>query len=152
MRLWSESVTPRAILLNLVILFVGSLACAQPSRSDVSLPGMITGTVINEKGEPVNEALVNASDGQPTIGAIRYVLTDQKGHFVIDRLAWGQYRVFAKKRRRAIRTLALLFTKPTSLRSPRSAHRPKGNYHSARRTTLRSTTLFGERCENIFST
>jgi hypothetical protein len=97
MRLWSESVTPSAILLNLVILFVGSWACAQPSRSDVSLPGMITGTVINEKGEPVNEALVNASDGQPTIGAIRYFLTDQKEHFVIDRLAWGQYRVFAKK-------------------------------------------------------
>jgi hypothetical protein len=52
MRLWSESVTPRAILLNLVILFVGSWACTQPSRSDVSLPGMITGTVINERANP----------------------------------------------------------------------------------------------------
>jgi uncharacterized protein DUF6843/carboxypeptidase family protein len=61
--------------------------------------GTISGTVVDEKGEPVVDAKVNASlvDGRPMSSLIRYVETDANGHFTIDRLEFGRYRVFAKK-------------------------------------------------------
>ena len=65
--------------------------------TDGSVSGTIEGKVIDEKGGPVGGALVNADDGQATVGAIRYVTTDEKGHFAIDRLKWGRHKIFAQK-------------------------------------------------------
>lgn len=54
---------------------------------------------MDEKGEPVVAAKVNASlvDGRPMSSLIRYVETDANGHFMVDRLELGRYRVFAQK-------------------------------------------------------
>lgn len=78
-------------------LYSSASAFAQNSGVGVSITGIIEGRVINEKGEPVAEALVDADDGQPTIGAVRYVPTDANGHFAMDRLKWGHYKIFAQK-------------------------------------------------------
>lgn len=61
--------------------------------------GAISGTVVDENSAPVVKAQVNADpmDGRPTGSLVRYVETDSNGHFLIDRLEWGKYRVFAKK-------------------------------------------------------
>ena len=61
--------------------------------------GAIGGTVLDEQGAPVVGAKVNASlvDGRPMSSLVRYVETHANGHFMIDRLELGRYRVFAKK-------------------------------------------------------
>lgn len=62
--------------------------------------GIIHGTVINETGQYVAGAKVhvhNASDHRIQVRPIRYVETDNDGKFVIDRLEWGLYQVFAMK-------------------------------------------------------
>lgn len=61
--------------------------------------GSIRGSVVDEKNVPVGKAKVNASamNGQPTTSFVRYVHTDAQGYFLIDRLEWGKYGVFAMK-------------------------------------------------------
>jgi hypothetical protein len=59
--------------------------------------GVIEGTVINEKGQPVPHAQAFALPSGLTIAARRYVETDQNGRFRLDRMEWGTYHVFAKK-------------------------------------------------------
>lgn len=61
--------------------------------------GKIVGTVLDEKGVPLAAAKVNVLplDGRPQGTGIRYVETDVEGRFVIDRLPWGKYSVFAMK-------------------------------------------------------
>ena len=83
--------------LSVVISLQWSLVVAQTQFTVASASGTVEGTVLNEKGKPVVDAAVNVDNGKPTIGAIRYFRTDKKGHFVIDHLAWGNYKVFAQK-------------------------------------------------------
>lgn len=61
--------------------------------------GTISGTVTDEHNAPIAKARVNANpaDGRPMASLVRFVETDENGHFLIDRLAWGKYKVFAKK-------------------------------------------------------
>jgi len=61
--------------------------------------GSIRGTVVDEKGAPLSQAKVNADalDGRQRASFVRYVETDEQGHFLIDRLEWGNYAVFAMK-------------------------------------------------------
>jgi len=61
--------------------------------------GAISGTVVDENGVPVSEAKVNAEpeDRRPGSLLLHYVETDSGGHFMISRLAWGKYKLFAKK-------------------------------------------------------
>jgi hypothetical protein len=59
--------------------------------------GTIDGTVLNEKNQPVDGAQVYLNIEGPMIGSIGFVPTDKSGHFVINRLEWGKYYVFAKK-------------------------------------------------------
>ena len=76
---------------------VGFLALgAVSSPQDI---GAIRGTVVDENLIPVFGAKVNAEalDSRPTGSLVRYVESDSKGHFVIDRLGPGKYRVFASK-------------------------------------------------------
>jgi uncharacterized protein DUF6843 len=79
---------------SLVICLLSALsATAQQQR------GMISGIVSDEKGIPVSGAKVNVerSNGHARGSLVRFVETDFRGHFLIDRLAWGRYKVFAKK-------------------------------------------------------
>lgn len=61
--------------------------------------GTIHGLVLNEIGTPVAKALVNADlvDGKIRAKALQYVETDEQGHFTIEHLEWGSYRLFTKK-------------------------------------------------------
>lgn len=61
--------------------------------------GSIGGIVVDEEGISVSGAKVNANpmNGRPMGTLIRYVETDREGHFLIDRLEWGSYGVFAMK-------------------------------------------------------
>lgn len=59
--------------------------------------GAIRGTVVDEKGVALRKAKVNARpiSGGPSKSIQHYVETDKEGHFLIDRLRWGTYGVFA---------------------------------------------------------
>jgi len=61
--------------------------------------GYVFGTVINEQGSPVAGVKVTAKlvDDAPIIRVIRYVETGTDGRFRIDRLSWGEYKIFTKK-------------------------------------------------------
>lgn len=61
--------------------------------------GTIQGRVLDEKGLPLKGAKVHAEpmNGAAREGFVRYVETNEHGEYVIDRLAWGQYKVFALK-------------------------------------------------------
>lgn len=61
--------------------------------------GKIVGTVVAQNGVPLADAKVNAlrQDTRPEGSGVRYVTTNSEGQFIIDRLAWGTYSVFAMK-------------------------------------------------------
>jgi hypothetical protein len=61
--------------------------------------GLIRGTVTDENGAPIAKAKVNAdpADGRPRASLVHFVETDEGGRFLIERLSWGKYKVFAKK-------------------------------------------------------
>ena len=73
--------------------------------------GSIHGSVVDETGAPISGAKVNASlvNGRPMMKLVHYVETDQEGHFVIDGLEWGNYRVFAMKRESGYPDMGLSF-------------------------------------------
>jgi hypothetical protein len=73
--------------------------------------GWIRGIVVDEKDIPLNQAKVNADamNGRTRATAIRYVETDGSGHFLIDRLEWGKYTVFAMKEDSGYPNMALSF-------------------------------------------
>jgi hypothetical protein len=60
--------------------------------------GTITGTVLDESGNPVKGAIAYALNFDGTSGLLPQGLTDQTGHFLIRRLSFGRYRVFASKK------------------------------------------------------
>jgi hypothetical protein len=62
-------------------------------------PGAIRGAVVDEKGMSVAAALVSVDplDGVPRSDLVREVETDQRGHFSMDNLELGSYKVFAMK-------------------------------------------------------
>ncbi|MFI5176280.1 MAG: carboxypeptidase regulatory-like domain-containing protein [Terriglobia bacterium] len=80
-----------AILLS-TGLTVASLAAEQGQ-------GLIRGTVVDEQGIPLAGAKVNAQviNNLMQHTLIRYVETDVSGHFLIDRLEWGMYNLYAMK-------------------------------------------------------
>lgn len=61
--------------------------------------GVIRGVVVNEIGQYIVGAKVNANlmDHRPRALPIRFVETDNDGRFTIDRLEWGSYRIYAMK-------------------------------------------------------
>jgi Carboxypeptidase regulatory-like domain len=80
---------------------LGSLCvlCALALAAQEQAQGLIRGTVVDQQGKPIAAAMVNADpiDGVVRHTLVRYVETDQEGHFSIDRLQWGRYRVYAKQ-------------------------------------------------------
>lgn len=87
----------------LVVLIFGcisgcSAAREQSTGQEQEQPsGIISGTVVNEHGQPVAGAKVNAQSNRPTVGMVRFVETDGAGRFAVDRLTWGKYSVCARK-------------------------------------------------------
>ena len=86
----------RRFVLSIIFVLLTFSATASGPQQDA---GSIRGTVVDENNVAVAGALVNADplDGRPRGSLIRYVETDASGHFLIDRLGWGRYRIFAKK-------------------------------------------------------
>lgn len=69
---------------------------AMGSDEDPGEPGTISGTVVSSGNQPVANAKVYVREhGQPQVGAVRYVITDEKGAFRIVNLRPGDYDVFA---------------------------------------------------------
>ena len=62
-------------------------------------PGLIRGTVVDEKGMPVAAAQVRVdpANGLPRSNIVREVETNEGGQFLMDNLAPGSYKVFARK-------------------------------------------------------
>lgn len=87
---------PRCLCL-VALIFCACLTYGQAAKSPQKDHGVIEGTVINEKGQPVPHAQAFTLPNGPTIAAIRFVETDNNGHFRLDRMDWGTYHVFAKK-------------------------------------------------------
>jgi Carboxypeptidase regulatory-like domain len=75
------------------ILFTFSLC------SSAELPGTISGTVVNERGQPVaaTQVSIDPLDNRPRADLVRMVETDRNGHFVMNDLELGSYKVFAMK-------------------------------------------------------
>lgn len=90
-------------------LLAACLAFATPLVSQDN--GSILGTVVDEQGAPIYQARVHADamNGRTRATAIRYVETDEGGHFLIDRLEWGNYKVFAMKEDSSYPNMALSF-------------------------------------------
>lgn len=85
------------ITLALMLVLV-AIAMAQNCVSQEQ--GAIRGTVVDERGIPLPGALVNAAplDGRVQATLVRHVETNQEGRFLLDRLDWGSYGVFAMKK------------------------------------------------------
>jgi hypothetical protein len=85
------------ILICALIGLPVSLVC--PTINLGQEKGSIRGTVVDDRGSPLSKARVhaNALDGRPRGALIRYVETDENGRFIIDRLEWGKYAIFAMK-------------------------------------------------------
>lgn len=82
---------------NWFIVFSICLICAIASAAQDR--GSIQGVVVDETGAPVDGAKVHAdsADSRARGSLVRYVESDAKGRYVIDRLEWGKYKLFAMK-------------------------------------------------------
>ena len=66
---------------------------AQNSKRD----GTIRGIVLDASEQPVEDASVKANFTGGSSGIVPSTRTDKSGHFVIQRLAWGEWYVTASK-------------------------------------------------------
>jgi hypothetical protein len=80
---------------HLLIAFI----CILPALGQTANPlGTIEGWVLHQAGKPISEARVHAEFRSVyKFGTIRFVMSDESGHFLIDRLAMGIYDVFGGK-------------------------------------------------------
>jgi hypothetical protein len=83
---------PRALVLFAACLFITGAGFAQSQ-------GAISGFIMDEVNTPVVGAKVSADpiNGQGLGSLVRSVETDAAGRFVLGKLAWGEYKVFAMK-------------------------------------------------------
>jgi hypothetical protein len=83
----------RFFFISLILTSLSTLS-AMPAQT----LGTIHGTVLDNRGVPVSGARVNAAlTRQPGQSVAHYVETDATGHFSIDGLAWGEYKVFVMR-------------------------------------------------------
>jgi hypothetical protein len=104
------------------ILFLALSLSAQTTEE----AGVIKGQVVDTDGTPVKDAKVHAGLlGGPMAKAIRYVAADEAGTFLIDRLAFGTYRVFGMKEEEGFPD-TLWFSSIEAPRVTISAQQPSG--------------------------
>jgi hypothetical protein len=81
----------------LAAILIAFLTLATVSHAQET--GSIQGQVLDEKGSPIEKARVSVDpiDGRMRSSAVREVDSDVNGKFVLDRLPFGTYSIFAKK-------------------------------------------------------
>ncbi|PYY13929.1 MAG: hypothetical protein DMG61_11675 [Acidobacteria bacterium] len=84
---------------SLFLILVCSLASVTLASNVKPSVGTISGTVIDEAGQPVELALVSVEllDNRPRGTPVRYVETNKAGHYEIQGLVLGPHKIFAKK-------------------------------------------------------
>jgi Carboxypeptidase regulatory-like domain len=73
------------------------LTCASLLAQDSKRAGIIRGVVLDATDQPVEDARVKANFTGGFSGIVPTASTDKSGHFVIRRLAWGEWYVTAAK-------------------------------------------------------
>src|SRR5580693_3514237 len=88
------------------VAIIGCVSACTPAKitnrpqqqQEVNQFGVISGTVVNQRGEPVAGATVTADElDRSFIGVRPRAETDPAGQFRVGRLAWGKYAVCAHK-------------------------------------------------------
>jgi len=89
------NVRPLANIFRLAAFLV--LTCASLLAQDSKRVGIIRGIVLDAADQPVEDANVRANFTGGFSGIVPSARTDKSGHFVIKRLAWGEWYVTASK-------------------------------------------------------
>jgi hypothetical protein len=74
-----------------------ALTCASLLAQDSKRAGIIRGIVLDGTDQPVEDARVRANFTGGFSGIVPSASTDKSGHFVIQRLGWGEWYVTASK-------------------------------------------------------
>ena len=84
----------RSFVVTLLLTFSPSAIAVAAQQT-----GTISGTVVTAQSAPLSGAKVTVDpvDDRPRGSLVRQVETDAAGRFLVDRLIWGRYKVFAKK-------------------------------------------------------
>lgn len=87
----------RSLALGLLLLLPNARAIAQDAPTAATAPS-ISGTIVNEPGDhPVKKVIVQVIGEPPLQGANYSTITDGDGHFHIENVQPGHYRVFFEK-------------------------------------------------------
>ena len=86
---------PMTMLCSLAVVW-STLLCAQVPSQPEGL-GRVTGTVLNEEGQPIAKASVCVAALRTNMMTHCNTLTDQAGHFEVEHLAMGRFLVSAVK-------------------------------------------------------
>jgi 5-hydroxyisourate hydrolase-like protein (transthyretin family) len=86
---------------NLVslVLCAAMLSTAARGASEAGATGVISGVVVNNRGEPIAAAKVHAlsTERRPVAALVKYVETDTDGRFLMGQVEYGSYRLYALK-------------------------------------------------------
>ena len=74
-----------------------ALTCSCLLAQDSKRAGIVRGIVLDATEQPVEDASVKANFTGGFSGIVPIARTDKSGHFVIERLAWGEWYVTASK-------------------------------------------------------
>jgi Carboxypeptidase regulatory-like domain len=82
-------------------LLIMAIACASLAAQN---SGVVRGRVVDETGRTVEGVSVECDpiDSRPSGSAVRTVQTDKAGNFLVDRLSFGSYKLFARNQRNTL--------------------------------------------------
>ena len=93
----TSSAWPRFLLTSILFIFTTGSGGQEPERANA---GIISGIVLDEGGNPVGGAEVDADDIVPSAAvskALRLALTDNSGAFIFNPVKFGSYKLYALK-------------------------------------------------------